>query len=65
MASAEMLLAHSFTDADRQAAHDELFAAQRYLRGACEARAAWQATEHDDYEEYPEVAYDDQYQLGV
>ena len=53
--SAEMMLAHSFTDEDRQSAHDGLFAAKRFLRRACEARRAWQAVDHDDYEEYPDV----------
>ena len=63
IANAEMLLAHSFKDGDIQAANDELFAAQRFLRRACDAKRAWQATDHDDYEDYPDVAEEDQYQL--
>lgn len=60
IADAEMRLAHSFTDADMQAANDELFAAQRLLRRACEAKRAWKAADHDDYEEYPNVPEEDQ-----
>jgi len=65
IASAEMTLAHSFTDVDRQTAHDEIFAAQRYLRRACEAKQAWYASDPDEYAEYPPVAYDDQYMLDM
>jgi hypothetical protein len=55
IACAEMTVQHSFTDADKQRALDELFQAQRFLRRAVEARTAWDAVEHDDYEEYPDV----------
>ena len=55
IASAEMMVNHSFTDADKKAALDYLFEAQQYLRRAIEARNAWDEVEHDDYEEYPDV----------
>jgi hypothetical protein len=63
IASAEMMLAHSFTDEQKQAAHDELFAAQRFLRRACETKRAWYAADHDDYAEYPDVPENDQLEL--
>jgi hypothetical protein len=55
IACAEMRIMHSFTDKDIRAANDELSAAQRYLSRAIAARDAWDAAEHDDYEEYPHV----------
>jgi hypothetical protein len=55
IACAEMSVMHSFTDADKQRALDELHQAQRFLRRAVEARDAWDAAPHDDYEEYPDV----------
>lgn len=65
IADAEMLIAHSFTDADKAAAGDELAEAQAYLRRAIAARDAWDATEHDDYEEYPDVPAKSQRALAV
>lgn len=65
IASAEMMLAHSFTDEDRAKAQDELAAAQRYLQRACDARRAWRAADHDEYEAYPVVPYDKQTSLGL
>jgi hypothetical protein len=55
IACAEMLLQHSFTPESRQQALDELFEAQKFLRRAVEAKRAWNAIEHDDYEDYPDV----------
>ena len=52
IAGAEMTLAHSFTDEDKEKALDDVFLAQRYLRRACDTFKAWQSTDHDDYEEY-------------
>jgi hypothetical protein len=51
----EMMVAHSYTDADKDLALKELAAAQDWLRRACEAKRAWYAVEHGDYEEYPDV----------
>ena len=56
IACCEMTLQHSFTDKDIADALDALYAAQGFLRRACEAKRAWAAVEHDDYEEYPDVA---------
>jgi hypothetical protein len=53
--SAEMSLMHAFTDESKARYGDELFQAQRFLARAVAAKAAWDAIEHDDYEEYPEV----------
>lgn len=36
-----------------------------YLARAIAARDAWYATDHDDYEEYPDVARDEQIALAV
>jgi hypothetical protein len=55
IACAEMSVAHSFTPESRQQALDELFEAQKFLRRAVEAKRAWNAIEHDEYEEYPDV----------
>jgi hypothetical protein len=63
--SAEMMLMHSFTDESKATAHDELSKAQRYLRRACDAKRAWDAIEHDDYEEYPEVPYNEQSEFSL
>jgi hypothetical protein len=52
---AEMRAMHSYTDADKAAALDELTEAQRYLARAVAARNAWDRVEHDEYEEYPRV----------
>jgi hypothetical protein len=65
IACAEMQLSHSFTDEAQSAARDELIAAQRYLQRAVEAKQAWEATEHDDYEEYPDVPYDTQLEIPL
>jgi hypothetical protein len=46
--SAKMMLAHNYTDEQKQAAHDELFAAQRFLRRACQTKRVWYAADHDD-----------------
>jgi hypothetical protein len=55
IACAEMIVAHSFTPESRQIALDQLFEAQTFLRRAVEAKQAWYATDHDDYDEYPDV----------
>ena len=55
IANAEMLVMHSFTDAARTEALAELNEAQSFLRRACEARDAWDAVEHGDYDEYPDI----------
>jgi hypothetical protein len=55
IASAEMMIEHAFTAGARQEALDELFRAQRFLRRAVETKRAWNATSHDDHEEYPDV----------
>jgi hypothetical protein len=55
IACAEMTVAHSFTPESKQQALDELFEAQKFLRRAVEAKRAWNAIEHDEYEEYPDV----------
>lgn len=65
IASAEMMVAHSFTEESKAVALDELTAAQRYLQRACDAKVLWRSTEHDDYEEYPDVPYDAQYALKI
>jgi hypothetical protein len=65
IAGAEMMLEHSFTDEDRTLALDQLAAAQRYLARAVEAKWAWLAVEHDDYEEFPEVPFETQFALTV
>jgi hypothetical protein len=53
--AAEASLLHAFTDADKTRFGDALAEAQRYLARAIAARTAWDACEHDDYEEYPAV----------
>lgn len=60
IACAEMMLMHSFTDEDKAKHGAELSQAQRYLIRAVSARNAWDAAEHDDYEEYPFVPATDQ-----
>ena len=55
IAEAEMIVEHSFTDADRAAGLKALAEAQDFLRRACEAKRAWYAVDHDDYEQYPDV----------
>jgi hypothetical protein len=55
IATAEMTVAHSFTAESKQKALDELFEAQKFLRRAVEAKRSWFATDHDEYEEYPDV----------
>jgi hypothetical protein len=55
IAGAEMLVNHSFTDEAKASSLAELSAAQDFLRRAIAARDAWNATDHDDYEEYPDV----------
>lgn len=55
IACAEMTLMRSFTEETIAKAHEELNAAQAFLQRACAARDAWNATDHDDYEEYPDV----------
>lgn len=52
---AEMRAMHAFTDDSKATALAELSQAQRYLARAVAARNAWDAAEHDDYEEYPDV----------
>jgi hypothetical protein len=56
IANAEMRVMHAFTDESKREALAELTSAQQFLARACEAKRAWNATEHDDYEEYPEVS---------
>jgi hypothetical protein len=53
--NAEMSLMHSFTDESHARYGAELAQAQRFLARAVAAKLTWEATEHDDYEEYPEV----------
>jgi hypothetical protein len=55
IAGAEMTLNHSFTDEAIAAALADLNDAQAFLGRAIAARDAWNAAEHDDYEEYPDV----------
>jgi hypothetical protein len=55
IATAEMVVQHSYTDESKQKALDDLFEAQKFLRRAVEAKRAWAATEHDEYDEYPDV----------
>jgi hypothetical protein len=55
IAGAEMTLNHSFTDASINSAMAELNEAQAFLGRAIAARDAWNAVEHDDYEEYPDI----------
>jgi hypothetical protein len=55
IACAEMRVMHSYTDAAKASALDELTEAQRYLARAIATRDAWDRTEHDDYEAYPDV----------
>jgi hypothetical protein len=55
ISGAEMLLNHSFTDEAKASALAELNEAQAWLGRAIAARDAWNAVEHDDYEEYPDV----------
>ena len=64
IAAAEMAVSHSFTDEDKATALDRLASAQRFLRRACEAKRAWQAMDHDDFEEYPDVPETDQDDLS-
>jgi hypothetical protein len=56
IAGAEMLVNHSFTDEAVASALAELNEAQAFLARAIAARDAWNSVEHDDYEEYPDVA---------
>jgi hypothetical protein len=55
IASAEMMLEHSFTDSQKAEALRRLTEAQSYLGRAIAARDVWDAAEHDDYESYPDV----------
>ena len=61
--SAEMMVAHAFTDEAKAEALDELGKAMRYLRRACETKRAWDAIDHDDYETYPVATSDEQAEL--
>lgn len=62
IADAELDLMHADTPEQRAAAVDELTAAHSYLRRAVATRDAWDAAPqpHDEYENYPEVPWDDQ-----
>jgi len=55
IASAEMALMHAHTDYDKAMCGDDLAQAQRFLQRAIATRDAWDATKHDEYEEYPIV----------
>jgi hypothetical protein len=55
IATAEMLVSHAFTPKAKEDALYELANAQDFLRRACEAKRAWQAADHDEYEQYPDV----------
>lgn len=55
IANAEARLIHSFTSEDIADADNQMMAAVRYLSRAIAARDAWDAVQHDDYEEYPHV----------
>jgi hypothetical protein len=59
IAGAEMLLAHAYTEKSKVAALDQLASAQRYLARAIAERDAWDAVDHDEYEEYPHVSEND------
>lgn len=52
---AEILVDHACTDEDKAHALDQLADAQRYLARAVEAKRAWYASAHGDYDEYPDV----------
>jgi hypothetical protein len=62
---AEMRIAHSYTDAQKAEALDELYRAQRFLRRACDTWKLWQATDHDDYEAYPDVPEIEQAEIAL
>jgi len=53
--SAEMLLSHAFTDADKARYGAQLSEAQRYLARAIAARNAWDSADQDDEAVYPYV----------
>jgi hypothetical protein len=55
IANAEMSLMHSFTDEDKAKHGAELAQAQRFLARAVATKRAWDAVEHGDYDEYPDV----------
>jgi hypothetical protein len=46
---------HAFTDESKARYGAELAQAQRFLARAIATRNAWDASEHDEYEEYPAV----------
>lgn len=52
---AEAMLMHAYTEETKARAYEALNEAQAYLRRAVEAKRAWDAVEHDDYEAYPVV----------
>lgn len=60
IACAEMSLMHAFTDEDKATYGAELSEAQRYLARAVKAKAEWYATDHGDYDVYPDVPRTDQ-----
>lgn len=60
IADAEMRIAHSFSEKDITEALDLLIKAQRYLARAISAKDAWDSVEHDEYEEYPVIEYEEQ-----
>ena len=55
VAGADMLALHAYTDVDKAYALDQMAEAQRYLARAIATKTAWDASEHDDYEAYPDV----------
>ena len=55
VANAEMMIIHSYTDDARNEADARFASAQAFLRLAVETKRAWDATDHDEYEEYPEI----------
>jgi hypothetical protein len=60
IAACEMSLMHAFTAEDKARFGDELAQAQRFLARAIETRRVWDATDHDEYENYPNVPETDQ-----
>jgi hypothetical protein len=53
--NAESSFMHAYTDEDKARYGAEISQAQRFLARAIATRNAWDASDHGDYEAYPEV----------
>jgi hypothetical protein len=61
VADAEAQLIHSYTPEQIASADDAMASALRFLARAERVQRDWDAVQHDDYEEYPEVPETDEF----